>query len=83
MPIYEYECRKCGHKFERMEHFNSSPKKTCPECKGKAERVFSTGIGFIFKGSGFYATDYAKKRPKSGDEDEPVKPVKETKDKKE
>ncbi|MFQ5905138.1 MAG: FmdB family zinc ribbon protein [bacterium] len=65
MPIYEYECRKCGHRFDRIEGFDSSPRKKCPECAGRAERVLPSGVGFQFKGSGFYATDYAKKEKKS------------------
>lgn len=63
MPIYEYECKKCGHRFEKIEHFNSRQRKVCPVCKGRADRVLPSGVGFIFKGSGFYATDYAKKKP--------------------
>jgi putative FmdB family regulatory protein len=61
MPIYEYECGKCGHKFDRIEPFDSQSRRKCPVCGGKAERVFPSGVGFVFKGSGFYATDYAKK----------------------
>ena len=64
MPIYEYECRKCGHRFEKIEHIDSSRRKVCPACKGRADRVLPSGVGFVFKGSGFYATDYAKKKSK-------------------
>lgn len=68
MPIYEYECSKCGHRFEKIEHIDSSPRKVCPVCKGRAKRVLPSGVGLIFKGSGFYATDYAKKKPKPDSE---------------
>ena len=58
MPTYEYECKKCGHRFERFQRITEKPVKTCPECKGRVTRLLGTGAGIIFKGSGFYATDY-------------------------
>jgi putative FmdB family regulatory protein len=59
MPTYEYECRKCGHRFEKFQGINDPPVKTCPECHSrKVKRLIGTGAGLIFKGSGFYATDY-------------------------
>ena len=60
MPTYEYECRKCGHQFEKYQSILAEPLKTCPKCKGKVARVVSGGGGIIFKGSGFYQTDYKK-----------------------
>ena len=60
MPTYEYECRKCGHRFERFQSITAAPVKTCPECRGKVVRLLSGGAGIIFKGSGFYQTDYKK-----------------------
>ena len=60
MPTYEYECRKCGHLFEQFQSILAEPLKTCPKCKGKVARVVSGGAGIIFKGSGFYQTDYKK-----------------------
>ena len=60
MPTYEYECRKCGHAFEKFQSITADPVKTCPKCKGKVARVVSGGAGIIFKGSGFYQTDYKK-----------------------
>lgn len=61
MPTYEYACNGCGHKFERFESITSKPNKSCPECKKKkAERLISGGGGLMFKGSGFYITDYKK-----------------------
>jgi putative FmdB family regulatory protein len=62
MPTYEYECEKCGNRFEAFQRMTDPPLKSCPKCKGKVERLIGTGSGIIFKGSGFYATDYKKKR---------------------
>ena len=63
MPTYEYECTKCGHRFEAFQQMSAKPLDTCPACGKKAKRLISSGVGFIFKGAGFYATDYAKKQP--------------------
>lgn len=60
MPTYEYECRKCGHRFERFQSITAAPVKTCPQCRGRVARLLSGGAGIIFKGSGFYQTDYKK-----------------------
>jgi putative FmdB family regulatory protein len=60
MPTYDYQCRKCGHRFERFQSITAAPVKTCPKCKGKVARLLSGGAGIIFKGSGFYHTDYKK-----------------------
>ena len=60
MPTYEYECRKCGHRFEKFQAITAEPVKTCPKCRGKVARLLSGGAGIIFKGSGFYQTDYKK-----------------------
>jgi len=60
MPTYEYECEKCGHRFERFQSMSDTPLTVCPECRGKVNRLVSGGGGVIFKGSGFHATDYAK-----------------------
>ena len=56
MPLYEYECKSCGIRFERMQHFSDEPLKDCPECGGSVHRVIQP-VGIIFKGSGFYITD--------------------------
>lgn len=56
MPIYVYECRKCGHQFELAHGVNDGAKKRCPKCKGGVKKVF-TPVGIMFKGSGFYCTD--------------------------
>jgi putative FmdB family regulatory protein len=58
MPTYEYECRKCNHTFETFQSIKAEPLKRCPECRGKIKRLIGTGAGIIFKGSGFYETDY-------------------------
>jgi putative FmdB family regulatory protein len=58
MPTYEYECRSCGHSFEKFQSMTDRPVKTCPECGGDVFRVIGTGSGLLFKGSGFYETDY-------------------------
>jgi putative FmdB family regulatory protein len=60
MPLYEYECQKCGHRFERIQKFSDPLVKKCPECGGKVEQVLSAPA-VQFKGSGWYVTDYAKK----------------------
>ncbi len=65
MPTYEYECQKCGHQFERFQSISEEPLKRCPECKGKVKRLIGTGAGIIFKGSGFYQTDYRSESYKS------------------
>ena len=59
MPTYEYVCEKCGHKFERFQSITARPIRKCPECgKSSAKRLIGVGSGIIFKGSGFYETDY-------------------------
>jgi putative FmdB family regulatory protein len=58
MPTYEYECGKCGYEFERFQRINEPPAKRCPKCKGGVRRKIGTGAGLLFKGSGFYITDY-------------------------
>ena len=66
MPTYEYKCRECQHEFEEFQSISAEPVKICPECKGQVERIISGGVGLIFKGSGFYITDYKRageKRP--------------------
>jgi len=57
MPIYEYECRACHHRFERKQRFDEEPVAICPQCQSKAHRVIHS-VPIIFKGSGFYVTDH-------------------------
>jgi len=67
MPLYEYQCQKCGHRFEKIQKFSDPLVKKCPECGGKVEQMISAPA-IQFKGSGWYVNDYAKKSgtPASG-----------------
>ena len=67
MPTYEYLCLKCKKKFERLQRITENAIKKCPSCGGKAERQIGGGVGLIFKGSGFYITDYKNKGVKRDD----------------
>ncbi|MBI3999583.1 MAG: zinc ribbon domain-containing protein [Candidatus Omnitrophica bacterium] len=58
MPTYEYECQVCEYPFERFQSIRAEPIKICPKCQGSVKRLFGMGAGIIFKGSGFYQTDY-------------------------
>lgn len=59
MPVYEYQCSRCRHRFEVRQSFSDEAGADCPECDARAHRVFSP-VGIIFKGSGFYATDHGR-----------------------
>lgn len=62
MPTYEYACQKCGHAFEQFQSMRDEPLKKCPKCKKAGlKRLVGGGAGLIFKGTGFYITDYKKK----------------------
>jgi len=61
MPTYAYRCRKCGHEFELEHSIKDEAPKRCPKCRGRAVRVPAGGAGLLFKGSGFYITDYRSK----------------------
>lgn len=62
MPTYEYACTKCGHAFEAFQSMKDEPLKQCPKCRKAAlKRLVGGGAGLIFKGTGFYITDYKKK----------------------
>lgn len=62
MPTYEYECGACEHRFEKYQSMSDKPVKKCPKCgKTKVRRMISGGAGVLFKGSGFYQTDYRSK----------------------
>jgi putative FmdB family regulatory protein len=66
MPTYEYQCSACGHRFEEFQSITAKPIRKCPSCgKLKVDRLIGTGAGMIFKGSGFYITDYRSESYKS------------------
>jgi putative FmdB family regulatory protein len=87
MPTYSYLCERCGSEFERFQAITAKPLRTCPVCgKKELKRLIGTGSGIIFKGSGFYQTDYrsesykkAEKSEKSGAEKKPAAEGKEAK----
>ncbi len=58
MPTYEYKCLSCGHRFETFQKMTDEPVKVCPVCGGTVKKLIGAGAGLIFKGSGFYITDY-------------------------
>ena len=60
MPTYTYQCHSCAYLFEKEQKITDSPLTTCPKCGGPVKRVITGGLGFILKGSGFYATDYKR-----------------------
>ena len=71
MPTYDYQCDACGHEFELFQSINDPVKKKCPDCgKSKLRRLFGTGAAVVFKGSGFYQTDYRSDSYKKGAEAE-------------
>jgi len=68
MPTYDYVCTKCGHEFEAFQSMKDAPLRQCPQCGRKSlKRLLGVGAGLIFKGSGFYATDYKKSAAKKTD----------------
>ncbi len=70
MPTYDYECDACGHEFELFQSISAPIKRKCPECKKlKLRRLFGTGAAVVFKGSGFYETDYRSESYKKGAQD--------------
>ena len=60
MPLYEYQCKQCGHRFEKIQSFSAPEEKECPVCKGEVERLISAPA-IQFKGAGWYVNDYAAK----------------------
>lgn len=77
MPIYEYECRLCHHRFERRQSFGEKPEAACPKCQGQSQRVIQP-VPIFYKGSGFYVTDHGRGSPGSrGSEKEGEKEKKE------
>lgn len=78
MPTYSYQCRKCDHVFDRFHGINAKPRVKCPECGGGCKRLLGAGAGVIFKGSGFYQTDYKGNGP-TADAKDGSKPAKKEK----
>ena len=77
MPTYDYKCNKCEHSFELFQHITEKPIKKCPACrKMGVERIIGSGGAIIFKGSGFYQTDYRSEeyKSKAKKESESIKP---------
>lgn len=70
MPTYEYKCPKCGTEFEEFQRITARPGAKCPKCGSKAQRQMSAGAGLVFKGSGFYLTDYGRSGQKAKQESE-------------
>lgn len=70
MPTYEYECKSCHHRFEKLQSITAKAAAPCPRCRKPSKRLISSGAGILFKGSGFYATDYrsAGYKKKAGSE---------------
>ncbi len=76
MPTYQYECDACGHSFDILQSMLDKKLKKCPACsKNKLYRLIGAGNGIIFKGSGFYETDYKKKEPPKDKDAAPKEPV--------
>lgn len=76
MPTYEYQCKACKHHFEELQSFSEEPLKKCPKCKKKKlERLIGAGAAIIFKGSGFYQTDYRSESYKSAAKADEAKPT--------
>ncbi len=76
MPTYAYRCKSCGHEYEKFQKITDTTKAKCPKCGKRGERMISGGAGVVFKGSGFYETDYkrageAAKKSKSSESDAP------------
>ena len=69
MPTYSYRCPNCGHEYEKLQKISDRTRAKCPECSTRGERVITGGAGLVFKGSGFYITDY-KRAGESGKKEE-------------
>ena len=72
MPTYEYECRECSNQFEVFQRMTEEHLKTCPKCKGKVRRLVGTGAGVIYKGAGFYTTEYRSESYKKREKEDKV-----------
>ncbi len=67
MPTYQYRCNECRHEFSEFQSITADPLSTCPECGGAVKRLISGGAGFLFKGDGFYTTDYRSEHYKQAE----------------
>ena len=74
MPTYDYQCSNCKYTFEYFQPMSAAPLTECPKCKGLLKRMIGTGAGAIFKGSGFYQTDYKSKPQDKKQESKPAGP---------
>jgi putative FmdB family regulatory protein len=81
MPTYDYRCKACDHCFEIMQKMSDDPLTICPECQGEVKRLIGAGAGFLFKGSGFYITDYRSDNYKKGTAKDKAAPASKTKGK--
>ncbi|MFQ5603055.1 MAG: FmdB family zinc ribbon protein [bacterium] len=79
MPTYDYKCGDCNYQFEEFQSITASPLTECPKCHGLVQRLISAGNGLIFKGSGFYITDYKNNNGKAETKPEANKTEKSTK----
>lgn len=70
MPTYEYECQKCGEVLEKFQSMTDKPLTRCPSCRGALKRLISAGAGILFRGSGFYQTDYRSESYKKREKEE-------------
>ena len=76
MPTYEYQCQKCKRRHEVSQVITAKPLTKCPNCRGRLKRLISSGSGFLFKGSGFYITDYrSKSYQEAKKKDQPSSPA--------
>jgi putative FmdB family regulatory protein len=72
MPTYDYKCLECSHTFEEFQSMNDKPLEKCPKCGGKVKRLIGPGAGPIFKGKGFYQTDYKNSSKPNSEKSKPA-----------
>jgi putative FmdB family regulatory protein len=73
MPTYNYQCEVCSNEFSAFQSMNAKPLNSCNDCGGQVQRKISGGTGLIFKGTGFYLTDYSKKNTDKNNSSESIK----------
>lgn len=79
MPTYSYRCPKCGREYDKLQKISDNKRAKCPKCGARGERMISGGVGFVFKGSGFYTTDYKRAGEKKPSEEPSKKAAAESK----